>query len=163
MRIHRQVGLLLTGVACTNAFITPTPSAKIVGRTLEPLSAVEKKFENDGLFSFMQPVLPLIGFSEGRTTYYGPAVKVDESDYPSEEEQQMRREKAEEEMTNIGQDERDRRRYAGEIAYKVSIGYAIVSSLFLDDGSFNGHIARFLLVLPLFFASGYTKSADTGL
>lgn len=111
----------------------------------------------------MQPVLPLIGFQEGKTTFYGPAVQVKESDYPSEEEQDARRIKAKEEMTNIGQDERDRRRYAGEIAYKVTIAYALLSSLFLDDGSFSGHMARFAVVLPLFFAAGYTKSADSGL
>jgi len=111
----------------------------------------------------MQPVLPLIGFQEGKTTFYGPAVQVKESDYPSEEEQDARRIKAKEEMTNIGQDERDRRRYAGEIAYKVTIAYALLSSLFLDDGSFSGHLVRFAVVLPLFFAAGYTKSADSGL
>lgn len=86
-----------------------------------------------------------------------------ESDIPSEEEQQRRREQAESDMTNIGMDERDRRKYAGEIAAKVSIGYAIVSSLFLDDGTVHGSLARFAIILPLFFSVGFTKSSEKGL
>lgn len=142
--------------------------------------------------------------------YYGPGVPVDESKFPSEEEQKRLREKAQEDMVNIGMAERERRRQGGEIAYKVAIAYSLVSSIFLDDGSFGGHLARFAIVMvrilqrinhsclsekthhcsnihpffkndlsntsplpsqltlcctiqPLFFAQGYTKSADTGL
>jgi len=164
MRILRHAtALLLTSLTVTDAFTNPRPAAYTSSTHKLRLNAVEKEFENDGPFSLMQPFLPLFGFSEGRTTYFGPGIEVKESDYPSEEEQQARREKAKEEMMNIGQEERDRRRLGGEIAYKAAISYAIVSSLILDDGSFSGHLARFAVVLPLFFASGYTKSAESGL
>jgi hypothetical protein len=111
----------------------------------------------------MQPALSILGFREGTTTFYGPTVPVQESDYPTEQEQQRRRDKAREEMTNIGPEERDRRRYAGEIATRISIGYAIFSSLLLDHGDFMGHVHRFLIVVPLFLALGYKKSAERGL
>merc|ERR1712194_53678 len=124
------------------------------------LNAVEKEFENNGAFFFMQPFFSVLGFQEGRSTFYGRTVKVQESDYPSAEEQRARRAQATEELTNIGPGERNRRRVAGEIAYKVAIGYALFSALCLDDGSLDGTLARFAVVLPLFFASGYTKSAD---
>jgi hypothetical protein len=155
--------LLASNALLSEAFTIPTPATShAVSRSFR-LNAVEKEFKNDGLFFFMEPALSLLGFKEGRTTYFGPTIDVDEKDFPSEEEQQARREKAEEEMFNIGQDERDRRRRGGEIAYKVAAAYAIASSLFLDDGSFEGHLARFGIVLPLFFAFGYTESADRGL
>lgn len=123
----------------------------------------EKDFVNNGPFSFMQPALSILGFKEGTTTYYGPTIPVDESDYPTLEEQQKRREKAREEMTNIGPEERDRRRSAGELATKLSIGYAIFSSLILDHGDVNGHLSRFFIMVFLFFALGYKKSAERGL
>mmetsp|Transcript_17330 Transcript_17330/g.32828 ORF Transcript_17330/g.32828 Transcript_17330/m.32828 type:complete len:189 (-) Transcript_17330:441-1007(-) len=123
----------------------------------------KKDFVNDGPFSFMQPALSVLGFNEGTTTYYGPTIPVNESDYPTLEEQQKRREQAKEEMTNIGPDERDRRRSAGEVATKLSIGYAIFASLILDHGDFNGHLSRFFIVVFLFFALGYKKSAEKGL
>lgn len=123
----------------------------------------KKDFVNDGPFSFMQPALSILGFNEGTTTYYGPTIPVNESDYPTQEEQQKRREKAREEMTNIGPEERNRRRSAGELATKVSIGYAIFSSLVLDHGDLNGHLSRFFIVVFLFFALGYKKSAEKGL
>lgn len=123
----------------------------------------KNKFRNDGLFSWMQPYLDLFGFTEGNTVYYGPGIKVDESKFPSQDEQERLREKAKEDMMNIGTEERERRRVGGDIATKVVIAYSLVSSIFLDDGSLGGHLARFAIVMPLFFAYGYTKSADTGL
>lgn len=113
----------------------------------------DDKFENDGLFAWMQPYLDLFGFVEGNTVYYGPGVAVDPSNIPSEEEQARLRKEAVENMMNIGMGERERRRQGGEIATKVAIGYAIVSSIFLDDGSFEGHFVRLGLALVrlLFF------------
>ena len=110
----------------------------------------------------MQPTLSLIGFQEGKTTYYGPAIDVDPSDYPSDEEQQKRRQLATEQMYNIGDEERQRRKEAGELFQKISIAYAIFTSL-TDDGGIGGIIARFAVALPLFLAVGYTKSAESGL
>ena len=105
------------------------------------------KFENDGLFAWMQPYLDLFGFVEGNTVYYGPGVAIDPSKIPSEEEQERLRKVAVKNMMNIGIDERERRRQGGEIATKVAIGYAILSSIFLDDGSFGGHFVRLGLAL----------------
>ena len=120
--------------------------------------AASKEFVNDGPFFFMQPFLEVLGFKEGSTTFYGPAKAVNPQDYPSTEEQLRLRQKAAEEIVNINQDERDRRIYAGNIAYKVSFAYAIFAGLFLQDP-----LLRFLIVLPLFFAVGYTKSGQEGL
>lgn len=162
---HAAALLLACNTMLTGAFTVPKRVSSPIPASSSKiqLNAVQKEFENDGMFFFMQPFLPLLGFKEGRTTFFGPTVEVEESEYPSEEEQLARRKRATEEMTNIGQDERDRRRLGGEIAFKVAIAYAIASSIFLDDGSFNGHLARFAVILPAFFASGYEKSADRGL
>merc|ERR1712154_86868 len=128
----------------------------------EPLTKDEKKaFTNDGLFAWMQPYLDLFGFVEGNTVYYGPGVAVDESQFPSKEEQQKLQEEAEQNMMNIGIEERERRRQAGDIAYKVVFAYAILSSIFLDDGTISGNLARLAIAMPLFFAAGYSKSADS--
>jgi len=121
----------------------------------------QKGFVNDGAFSFMQPFLGL--FEEGKTTNYGVPLTVDEADIPSEEEQIMRRTKAAKNMTNIGVEERERRGDAANIFQKITIGYAFYSSLFLDDGEISGHLARFAIVLPLFFTFGFKKSAESGL
>jgi hypothetical protein len=110
----------------------------------------------------MQPALSLIGFQEGKTTYYGPAIDVDPNDYPSEEEQQKRRDLAKTQMYNIGDEERQRRNEAGELFQKISIAYAIFSSL-TDDGGVGGIVARFAVAIPLFLSVGYTKSAKSGL
>jgi len=135
-------------------------------RTKLPMKNItpnRKIFVNDGLFSWMQPFLDMFGFVEGNTVYYGPGVAVDESNFPSLQEQFARRNEASENMMNIGMEERERRREGGEIAYKATIAYALFSSLLLDDGSLSGHFVRFAIALPLFFAIGYTKSADSGL
>jgi len=167
IRNHAKEAFLLVSLMVSEAFTMPRPKHTFAAAHLSSssslLKAAEKEFENDGAFFFMQPFLSVFGFQEGRSSIYGPTVEVKESDYPNEEEQQARRAKAEEDMTNIPIEERDRRRFAGEAAYKVAIGYAFFSALFLDDGSFDGTLARFAVVLPLTFASGYIKSADRGL
>ena len=117
--------------------------------------AASNEFVNDGPFFFMQPFLEVLGFKDGTQTYFGPAKNLDPKDYPSAEEQMKLKQQAAEEMVNINQDERDRRIYAGNIAYKVSLAYAIFAGLFLQDP-----LSRFLVVLPLFFAVGYTKSGQ---
>ncbi len=101
-----------------------------------------EQFKNDGLFSWMQPYLDLFGFVEGNTVYYGPGVAVDPTKVPSKEEQERLRQEAMENMMNIGVDERERRREAGKIATMVAIGYALLSSIVLDDGTLEGHFVR---------------------
>ncbi|GFH56934.1 hypothetical protein CTEN210_13410 [Chaetoceros tenuissimus] len=132
----------------------PTPSFQRTSTSL----AASKEFVNDGKFFFMQPFLQVLGFKEGTTTFYGPAKNLDPKDYPSTEEQMKLRQKASADMVNINQEERDRRIYAGNISYKISVAYAIFAGLFLQDP-----LSRFLIVLPLFFAVGYTKSGQEGL
>lgn len=107
----------------------------------------DEKFENKGLFSWMQTYLDIFGFVEGKTTFYGPGVDVDESQFPSKEEQTKLKNEAMTNMMNINTDERNRRGYASNIAYKIVFGYALFSSIFLDDGSFSGHLARFAIAL----------------
>ena len=119
-------------------------------RTKLPMKNItpnRKIFVNDGLFSWMQPFLDMFGFVEGNTVYYGPGVAVDESNFPSLQEQFARRNEASENMMNIGMEERERRREGGEIAYKATIAYALFSSLLLDDGSLSGHFVRFAIAL----------------
>ena len=107
-----------------------------------------EKFVNDGFFSWMQPFLNNFGYVEGKSVYLGgPGSIVEKSNFPSTEEQEILRNEARENMMNIGMEERERRRDAGQVAYKVVIGYAIFSSLFLDDGSIGGHLARFTIAL----------------
>lgn len=108
----------------------------------------DEKFVNDGFFSWMQPFLNNFGYVEGKSVYLGgPGSIVEKSNFPSTEEQERLRKEARENMMNIGVEERERRRDAGQVAYKVVIGYAILSSLFLDDGSVGGHLARFAIAL----------------
>lgn len=176
MLINKRAGsiVLLASLGVTDAF-TPTPSLvqcsrrpsshrqQLPLREVVTLKAVNKEFVNDGAFSFMEPFLSVLGFKEGRTTNYGPTIPVNESEFPSEEEQQQRREKAKSEMTNIGTDERERRTNVGDISYKVAAGYAVFSSLFLDDGTIHGSLSRFAIILPLFFAVGFKTSGEKGL
>lgn len=147
----------------TNPSFTRCKLRSTANEMENPTKDEKKSFANDGLFSWMQPYLDLFGFVEGNKVYYGPGVAVDESQFPSKEEQQKLRQEAEENMMNIGMEERERRRQAGNIAYKIVFAYAILSSIFLDDGTISGNLARFAIAMPLFFATGYTKSADTGL
>ena len=112
-----------------------------------PSSSSSSSFKNDGLFSWMQPYLDAFGFVEGNTVYYGPGIAVDPTKFPSTKEQERLRNQAKENMINIGMEERERRREGGNIATKVAIVYAIVSSIFLDDGSLGGHFVRLGLAL----------------
>lgn len=145
------------------AAVDTTEDVEETTKTEAIKTTTKEEFVNDGLFAWMKPYLDLFGFVEGNTVYYGPGVAVDSSTFPSIQEQERLRKEAEENMMNIGVDERERRRQAGEIAYKLVVVYAILSSVFLDDGSIGGHFARFAIALPLFFANGYIKSAETGL
>jgi hypothetical protein len=163
MKIHKLcIGTVLTAGAAFYPIQAFTPiQTKIHNPSLIVLKST-MNFKNEGPFSFMQPSLSLIGFQEGKTTYYGPAVDVDPNDYPSEEEQQRRRDLAQSQMYNIGDEERQRRKEAGELFQKISIAYAIFASL-TDDGGIGGIATRFAVAIPLFLAVGYAKSAESGL
>ena len=113
----------------------------------------------------MVTYVDLFGYRPGKTLV--GAIPQDTSNSISSkltpEEIQKRAEDAERDLTNISPEERERRAAGAEIALKVAGGYAIVSSLLLDDGSFGGHLARFAVLLPLFFWRGYDLSAQSGL
>lgn len=106
-----------------------------------------EKFVNDGLFAWMQPYLDLFGYVEGNTVVYGAGSALDKSNFPSAVEQELLRKEAKDNMMNIGTEERKRRREAGQLAYKLVIGYSIFSSIFLDDGTISGNLARFAIAL----------------
>jgi len=116
---------------------------------------------NDGPFAWMVTYLNLIGFKEGNTLV--GAMPTSPTKKLSDEEALAMREKATEELTNIGPEERERRAKLGKILLVVAAGYAAISAIFLDDGSITGHLAKFAVVAPLFFGRGFQLSAESGL
>lgn len=129
--------------------------------------ASSEEFQNDGLFGWMGMYLDMLGMEEGKVPKFGFLASdpdVDDTTPTNDAEAAASRQNAVDNMTNIGMQERERRDKAGDVAVLVTVAYAIVSSLFLDDGSlFGGHLVRFAIVVPLFLAMGYKKSAETGL
>jgi hypothetical protein len=122
-------------------------------------------FQNDGPFGWMGMYMDMFGMSEGKVIKYGFLSSDPDTDSPppTSKEQAAARQKAIDNMTNIGTEERQRRDEVGDIVTRLTVAYAVVSSLFLDDGSLGGHLARFAIVLPIFLARGYKLSAETGL
>lgn len=121
-------------------------------------------FVNSGPLAGMTTYLDLLGVKEGKSVFFGPiAIDVDDSKRNSEEEARALRQKAAQDLTNIGMDERDRRDRAGSVMWAVSAVYVVWASLIADDGGLSGHVLRFLSVIPLFLSVGYKASAKTGL
>lgn len=123
-------------------------------------------FENNGMFSWMIPYMGMMGMDDGKVLKYGilTAEPSDEgSELSSPEAVAAARQQAAEKMTNIGMEERRRRDQVGDILIPLTAVYAVVSALFLDDGTLVGRLARFAIVLPLFLTRGYKLSAQTGL
>ena len=74
----------------------------------------------------MEPYLTLIEFQEGRTTYYGPPIPFDVSKRTTTDKQAAAlRKEAQENFTNIDQNERQRRSRGGDIALVLSALYAL--------------------------------------
>jgi hypothetical protein len=121
-------------------------------------------FENDGPLAWLQMYLDMFGLKEGKSIAYGPIpVNIDESKRPSSEIAEKMRSEAAMNLQNIGVDERQRRDNAANFMAVFTAVYATWSALFADHGGFDGHVLRFLTVIPLFFAYGYKLSAQTGL
>jgi len=121
---------------------------------------------NDGPFSWMVPYLSLIGFKEGNTLVNAIPTKTSSSGDTviDKETLDALRIKAAEEFTNISPEERQRRNDSGTIAYYITALYAAYSAIILDDGfGLEGHLYKFLVVLPLFMARGLKLSAQYGL
>jgi len=126
--------------------------------------SLENGLKNDGPFAWMVPYVDLFGYRKGKTLV-GAMPKDNESSSVtlSQEEMAARRVQAEEELTNISPEERERRAQAATVALQAAGAYAALSSLILDDGSFVGHLYRFA-VLPFLFAwRGFDLSAKSGL
>jgi hypothetical protein len=122
-------------------------------------------FENDGPFSWMIPYLGMMGMEDGKILTYGVLTSDPDTTQQSlsPEEATAARQDAMKLMTNIGVEERRRRDQVGDIMIPLTGAYAVLSSLFLDDGGITGHLARFAIVVPIFLARGYKVSAETGL
>jgi hypothetical protein len=123
----------------------------------------KQEFVNDGPLAWMNRYLDMFGIREGKAVAYGAPVDVDESKRPTPEVAQQLRQDAAKLFQNIGMDERERRATAGNIFAAVTVVYAIWASLLADQGNFEGHVLRFMSVIPLFFTVGYKLSAETGL
>jgi hypothetical protein len=129
------------------------------------LNTGKDDFENDGMFGWMIPYLGMMGMEDGKVLKYGLlAVEPDQENTNStREEFEIARQEAVRQMTNIGKEERRRRDQVGDVLIPLTTFYAVFSSLFLDDGTLLGRLARFAIVIPLFFTFGYKVSAKTGL
>jgi hypothetical protein len=127
-------------------------------------SSSEKEFVNEGLFAWMGQYLSLAGLKEGKGIMYGAfPVDVDESKRPTTDETEKLRQKAAEDLINIGPEERKRRDEAGTVMLGLAAVYIAWASLIADDGGITGNLLRFFSILPLFLGIGYKRSAATGL
>ena len=126
--------------------------------------SLENGLKNDGPFAWMVPYVDLFGYRKGKTLVGAiPQDSESSSATLSEEEKAARRAQAEEELTNISPEERERRAQSATVALQAAGAYAALSSLILDDGSFVGHLYRFA-VLPFLLAwRGFDLSAKSGL
>mmetsp|Transcript_18615 Transcript_18615/g.53510 ORF Transcript_18615/g.53510 Transcript_18615/m.53510 type:complete len:373 (-) Transcript_18615:244-1362(-) len=118
---------------------------------------------NDGPFAWLVTYVDLFGYRPGKTLVGAIPQDATSSTILSPSEISERRAAAERDLTNISPEERQRRAELAELALKVAGAYAIFSGLVLDDGGFGGHLARFLVLLPLFAWRGYDLSAKSGL
>jgi len=131
-------------------------------------SSTSTEFINDGQFQWMVPQLEKMGYTPGKTTFYGAPIAVDselldDSTTTSNTPKPLYVDKSTPSLTNIGPSERQRRANAAQIFLYMTLSYFIVSSLFWDDGSVLGHVARFGIYLPLSLFLGYRTSAQYGL
>ncbi|GAX28474.1 hypothetical protein FisN_38Hh033 [Fistulifera solaris] len=129
---------------------------------LPPVNETSGEFVNDGSFAWMAPYLTAIGIEPGKTIKYGP-IAFDAYVTVSAEEAEQRKAQATLELVNIGPDERERRSQASRVMYFVAVLYTLWATFLGDDGSFAGHVFRFLTVIPFFLAYGYQRSAETAL
>jgi hypothetical protein len=118
-------------------------------------------FVNDGPFSWMTNYLFL--HETGKSMAFGIPVDADESRETSPDQIARQKQELATNLMNIGMEERERRRQAGNVFVVVTAVYALWAALVGDHGDFQGHVLRFMSVLPLFLAQGYRKSAKAGL
>lgn len=121
----------------------------------------QEAFKNEGPFSFMTNFLFL--HEDGKSMAYAIPMDADPNQKASPEEVAQQKKDYSANLMNIGLEERDRRRNAGDLFTILTGVYIVWASLIADQGEFQGHVLRFLSFLPLFFASGFQLSADEGL
>jgi hypothetical protein len=115
---------------------------------------------NDGLYSWMIPYLNGGGYKIGSTVVNGIPSSELISVYSEKDKEELRR-KAAEDMVNISDEERNRRRELSNIFYKATSIYAGISTI-LDDGSASGFLYKIAIFLPLTTAYGLQLSAEKG-
>lgn len=130
-----------------------------------PAPAGPAVFENNGLFSWMQPYLNLFGFVPGNTLVGAVPIKTDGRNNNNIDQSHAAalRQQAAQALQNIGPEERARRDQVGNAMLAVSAVYVTWATLLADDGGTSGHVLRALAALPLFFAAGFKLSAQQGL
>mmetsp|Transcript_10726 Transcript_10726/g.17169 ORF Transcript_10726/g.17169 Transcript_10726/m.17169 type:complete len:202 (-) Transcript_10726:746-1351(-) len=121
----------------------------------------KKKFENDGPFKFMKPVLDnYMKPGKGKKVVFGVLQRdVDPATIPrSEEDRAKLRDQAARDLTNIDLEERQRRRRVGQ-GLNILSAVLGVTLVFLHVPA----LSRLAIFFPLAFAEGYITSANTGL
>ena len=119
-------------------------------------------FVNDGLFSWMTNFMTM--YEDGKSVPLGiPMTSSSESRKASPETIALQKKEYSDNLTNIGWEERERRRQAADIFAVVTAVYVLWASLIVDQGDLQGHLLRFMSFLPLFLAVGLKKSAQSGL
>ena len=118
-------------------------------------------FVNDGPFSWLMDYLFL--HQPGKSMAFGIPIGTDKSRETSIEQIAQSKSELARNLMNIGMEERERRRQAGNIFVAVTAVYALWAALIADHGDFQGHVLRFMTFLPMFFALGYKESAKQGL
>lgn len=134
-----------------------TSQTKTQKQTTAP-SKQKEDFVNDGPFSFISNFMG--AWEDGKTMNL---VVPGEGKKLSEEEAAKQTKEFTDNLQNIGMDERERRRKAGDVMKIVTAIYVIWASLIGDNGDLAGHFIRFMAVVPLFFTVGLQKSAEKGL
>ena len=167
MNLSSSLAILLACLASseTNAFSIGADRRKsFTVSTPGSQSAVfaSTEFKNDGPFSFMEEALGVGGITEGKKIVWGVLTEEVGEKVPEDTASKLREEAAQN-LTNIDEEERDRRDRAGSVIYAITAVFALYLSIFVDQGDFAGHLMRFS-VFPFFsLGYGYKQSAKEGL
>eukprot|EP00468_Gymnochlora_sp_CCMP2014_P011025 CAMPEP_0167757988 /NCGR_PEP_ID=MMETSP0110_2-20121227/10224_1 /TAXON_ID=629695 /ORGANISM="Gymnochlora sp., Strain CCMP2014" /LENGTH=165 /DNA_ID=CAMNT_0007644225 /DNA_START=100 /DNA_END=597 /DNA_ORIENTATION=- len=159
-------GMVLFGVAFlgTSSLKSPVFSRGTVKPFQLPVKnrarSVRIQAENSGELpgEVKQVFEKLFPAGEGKQIVYGVLTRDLQNVPPSPEEQKRRRDKAAAELVNINDEERARRRMAGQIGYVFTIGLA-ATLIWLPVPP----LARLGLFFPVAFSQSFIDSANKGL
>ena len=124
---------------------------------------LENGLTNSGPFAWMVPYLNLFGFRRGKALVGAVPRDPAAAGGGARDGGSGLRRAMERELRNLSLEEMGRRGEVAKYALVASGGYATLSALFLDDGSFQGHLWRLGLLPFLALYRGYQLSAETGL